>query len=341
MKDDARDNEILEENNDILEENNDINTENEDITEDIPEKKVRKKKKGPAVIISSIVAAILVCTILISTALTLLLGVGVMALGGLGTMGLVLFGMSDPQDITVNTTPEVNVDVGMDEEMFVTKLDGSDTEQGNTEDAIEMTIAQVIERVADTVVEITTVGSAYDVLLGQAVGSAGSGVIISENGYIITNHHVIDGAATITVRLTNGHEYKAGVVGSDADNDIALLKIKATGLPAAVLGSSKDIVVGQEVVAIGNPLGTLGGTVTNGIISAIDSTIEIDGHSMTLLQTNAAINPGNSGGGLFNLSGELIGIVNAKQSDLGIEGLGFAIPIDMAWNTVQEISENS
>ena len=130
-------------------------------------------------------------------------------------------------------------------------------------------------------------------------------------------------------------------MGSDAEKDVALIKINASGLRAATLGSSRDVSVGQQVVAIGNPLGTLGGTVTDGIISALDRTIIIDGHSMTLLQTNAAINPGNSGGGLFNHSGELIGIVNAKQAETGVEGLGFAIPIDIAWETVLEIADKN
>ena len=178
-------------------------------------------------------------------------------------------------------------------------------------------------------------------MLGHSSGGAGSGVIISENGYIITNHHVIEGAGAITVRLTNGCEYAAGVVGSDPDGDIALIKIDATDLCAATIGSSKSVVVGQQVLAIGNPLGTLGGTVTDGIISALDRKIPIDGVEMTLLQTNAAINPGNSGGGLFNRSGELIGIVNAKRAETGVEGLGFAIPVDIAWEIALQIAQQN
>ena len=168
---------------------------------------------------------------------------------------------------------------------------------------------------------------------------AGSGVIISEDGVIITNYHVIEGASTVTVRAADGKSYSATVTGGDSQADIALLKIDATGLSAATLGNSSALVVGQEVIAIGNPLGSLGGTVTNGIISALDREIQIDGETMNLLQTNAAVNPGNSGGGLFNLGGELIGIVNAKSTGSNVEGLGFAIPINDAVEVMKELSE--
>ncbi len=203
-----------------------------------------------------------------------------------------------------------------------------------------LSVAEVVQLVADSVVEITTSQVQNDSFWGNYVTSgAGSGVIIDEGGFIITNNHVIEGADSITVRLTSGEEFEATVVGGDADSDIAVLSINATGLSAAVLGKSEQLKVGQEVVAIGNPLGELGGTVTDGIISAKDRQVIVDGYPMTLLQTNAAINPGNSGGGLFNMAGELIGIVNAKQSSTGIEGLGFAIPIDVAWQKASDLMQ--
>ena len=167
-------------------------------------------------------------------------------------------------------------------------------------------------------------------------GGAGSGVIISDDGYIITNNHVIcDDSGTnvadnITVRLTNGEEYKATAIGADADSDIAVLKIEAENLTFAVAGNSDNLAVGEEVVVVGNPLGELGGTVTNGIVSATEREMDVNGVTMHLIQSNAAVNPGNSGGGMFNMKGELIGIVNAKSSGTGIEGLGFAIPINEA-----------
>ncbi|MBQ1203777.1 MAG: trypsin-like peptidase domain-containing protein, partial [Loktanella sp.] len=199
----------------------------------------------------------------------------------------------------------------------------------------------VAEHAKPTVVEITTEMVTNNSFFQQFVQSgAGSGVIISADGYIITNNHVIDGASKITVRLTTGTEYAATLIGTDSQSDIAVLKVDAAGLPFATIGDSSKLMVGQEVVAIGNPLGELGGSVTNGIVSALDREITVDGQKMRLLQTNAAINPGNSGGGLFNMNGELIAIVNAKSSGEAIEGLGFAIPINYAHEVAQELLKN-
>lgn len=204
------------------------------------------------------------------------------------------------------------------------------------------TIADVVTKVADSVVEITTEFATVDSF--YYTEGAGSGVIINENGYLLTNNHVIEDdsygvADKITVRLSNGNEYDAKLVGTDTDTDIAVLKIDAEGLVAADIGTSSGLAVGEEVVIIGNPLGTLGGTVTNGIISALDREITVGNETMNLLQTNAAVNPGNSGGGMFNLAGELVGIVNAKYSDSGIEGLAFAIPMDDVIYVANEILE--
>ena len=176
---------------------------------------------------------------------------------------------------------------------------------------------------------------------GQYVESgAGSGVVMTQDGYIITNNHVVEGASTIKVTLYDDTEYTATLVGADSQTDIAVIKIEATGLVPAVLGDSDQLAVGQEVLAVGNPLGTLGGTVTHGIISALNRSINVDGQTMTLIQHNAAVSPGNSGGGLFNLNGELVGIVNAKSGDSEAEGLGFAIPINTAKEVAQELIDN-
>ncbi len=204
-----------------------------------------------------------------------------------------------------------------------------------------LTVAQVAQMVADSVVEITTSKVQTNPYYGQYVtGGAGSGVIITQGettAYIVTNYHVIEGADSIVVRLTNGKEYGAKVMDGDAQADIAMLVIeieKGTQLTKAVLGSSSSLRVGDGVVAIGNPLGQLGGTVTDGIVSALERSVSIEGNVMTLLQHNAAINPGNPGGGLFNMAGELVGIINAKESESGIEGLGFAIPIDTVYEPI-------
>ena len=192
---------------------------------------------------------------------------------------------------------------------------------------------EVAAKVKDAVVEITTEVTQYDAFYGQYVSqAAGSGVIISEDGYILTNNHVIEDATEITVTLTNSKTYKAKLIGKDATLDVALIKIEEKGLTTATFGDSSKLSVGQTAIAIGNPLGRLGGTVTDGIISALDREIKIDGKTMNLLQTNAAINPGNSGGGLFDANGNLIGLVVAKSSSTSsgtaVEGLGFAIPVN-------------
>lgn len=200
------------------------------------------------------------------------------------------------------------------------------------------TIAEAAAMVADSVVEIQTETVTTSSYFGQYVSSgAGSGVIYSSDGYIITNNHVIDGATNITVIMNNGTKYTAELIGNDDKTDLAILKIDATGLQAAKFGDSNSLVVGEQVIAIGNPLGELGGSVSEGIISAKDREIQIDNKTMTLLQTTAAVNPGNSGGGLFNLKGELIGIVNAKSSGSDIEGLGFAIPISAAQEVINDL----
>ncbi|MBQ2827243.1 MAG: trypsin-like peptidase domain-containing protein [Clostridia bacterium] len=205
----------------------------------------------------------------------------------------------------------------------------------------EGTVESVAAAVENSVVEITTEVVSTSSFFGQFVTSgAGSGVIITADGYIVTNNHVIDGASNITVRLKNGNEYKAELIGTDADTDLAVIKVSAEEtLPPAVFGNSDVLRVGQQVVAVGNPLGSLGGTVTTGIISALDREVTVEGKKMNLLQTDTAVNPGNSGGGLFNLKGELIGVVNAKSSGSDVEGLGFAIPAVTAAKTVSELIE--
>lgn len=166
---------------------------------------------------------------------------------------------------------------------------------------------------------------------------SGSGVIITSDGYIVTNNHVVEGGQNIRVCLQDGSEYEATLIGTDSYSDLAVIKIDATGLPAATLGTSSSMTVGDPVFAVGNPLGVLSSSVSQGIISGLDRTINVDGHNMTLMQTDAAVNPGNSGGGLFNANGELIGIVNAKSYGLDVEGIGFAIPMDTAKSIIMDL----
>lgn len=205
----------------------------------------------------------------------------------------------------------------------------------------EKTIEEIVSENEDSVVEITTESQQMSLFGTQTSEGAGSGVIVSEDGYIATNYHVIEGSSKVTVKLHSGDSYDAEVVGYDSENDLAVLKIDAKDLNAVTIGKSSSVKVGDLAVAIGNPLGTLGGTATSGIISSLDRELTIDGRKLSLLQTDSAINPGNSGGGLFDGSGKLIGIVVAKGSGTGIEGLGFAIPIDTAAPIINQIIEDA
>ena len=210
-----------------------------------------------------------------------------------------------------------------------------------------MTTAQVSEMVSPSVVVITTEQVVYSQWSwygqNQVESGAGSGVIISSDGYILTCAHVVDGASNITVTI-NDKDYTATLVGEDTTSDIAVIKIDANGLTPATVGDSDGLKVGQNVMAVGNPLGELGGTVTGGMISALNRSVTIQGtnstNTMSLIQMDASVSPGNSGGGLFNMNGELVGIVNAKSSSSDAEGLGFAIPINDAIKVAQELLEN-
>lgn len=204
-----------------------------------------------------------------------------------------------------------------------------------------LSLADVIDRLKPSVVEIQTEIMTTGGFFGQSISSgAGSGVVLTADGYIATNYHVIKNANSIKVIMSDTKEYTASVVGFDEVNDLAVVKIDASGLSPVTIADSSAVRVGDTAIAIGNPLGTLGGTVTTGIVSALDREIEVEGQSMVLMQTNAAVSPGNSGGGLFNINGELIGIVNAKSSAEDVEGLGFAIPSNIVSEVTKDIMEN-
>ncbi|MBQ2160917.1 MAG: trypsin-like peptidase domain-containing protein [Firmicutes bacterium] len=204
-----------------------------------------------------------------------------------------------------------------------------------------LSLQEIIAKNENSVVAISTETMSTDFWVGQYVTQgAGSGVIYSEDGYVITNNHVIDGASNIKVTLYDGTEYEATLVATDSMTDVAVLKIDATGLQPVTFGDMNNVNVGDAVVAIGNPLGTLSGTATEGIVSALEREITLDGKQMTLIQTSASINPGNSGGGLFDQYGNLIGIVVAKSSGSDVEGLGFAIPCDKVSSVAKSLIEN-
>ena len=223
--------------------------------------------------------------------------------------------------------------------------DGSITSAASS--GSSLTTEQVADMVSPSVVVITTEQVVYSQWSwygqSQVESGAGSGVIISSDGYILTCAHVVDGASTIKVTIGDT-DYTATLVGEDTTSDIAVVKIDATGLTPATVGDSDSLKVGQSVMAVGNPLGELGGTVTGGMISALNRSVTIQGNNstntMSLIQMDASVSPGNSGGGLFNMNGELVGIVNAKSSDSDAEGLGFAIPINDAIKVAQDLLEN-
>ena len=204
--------------------------------------------------------------------------------------------------------------------------------------------AEVVNAVADSVVEISTESVTTQWGRQYIVSGAGSGVIISKadnDYYIITNNHVIEDAREIEVKTRDGVSYDAVIVATDDSEDIGIVRITTTDtLTQATWGNSDTLQVGEDLIAIGNPLGSLGGTVTKGILSAKGRTIIIDNYAMTLLQTDTAINPGNSGGGLFNMRGQLVGIVNAKKAAEEIEGICFAIPGNRAKDVYENLLEN-
>ena len=279
-----------------------------------------------------------------------------------------------PAETTSTTASEYKTDVSVkdDTSSMVSSLLGTTSSDGS------LTTKQIVEKVTPSVVGVH---STFSTQSGES-SATGTGIILSSDGYIITNAHVIQtevqeyvnnnsnnfgnnryndyndifeyffgngrggsyqtstkNADKVTIVLSNDEntEYEAEIIGADENSDLAVLKIDATGLSAATMGNSSDLAVGDYVVAIGNPLGQLGGTVTDGIISALARQVTVEGKSMTLLQHNAQISPGNSGGGLFNSNGELIGIVNAKDSATEVEGIAFAIPINNVLDIIDDL----
>ena len=276
---------------------------------------VETKKKGgfwKTVLISSVVAAIC-CSIT--------------------AVGVSLFWQSRTNALTASFDEKMEV---LREEMDKNSHVGSgDSVSGSPGATVEggLTPAQVYAKNVDSVVAIECVIT--EEYYGQLMEgmTSGSGFVLTSDGYIVSNYHVVEGATSITVILNDSTQYDATYVGGDPANDIALLKVEATNLKNVKLGSSDALIVGDQVAAIGNPLGELASTLTVGYISAKDRIVTTDGTQINMLQTDAAINPGNSGGPLFNMKGEVIGITSAKYSGLTesgatIEGIGFAIPMD-------------
>lgn len=275
-----------------------------------------KKKRGGA---AKVIALVLACTI---------------AGGGAGVGGAYLYNrIAGPQNSTTiyeEDRPQVRTVV-------------------NTNNGQPMTPEQLYAANLASCVGITV--NTTQNIWGQTTTSAasGSGFVLSQDGYIATNYHVIesavnDASVTIQVSFANGDKYDAKLVGGEKDNDVAVLKIEATGLTPVTLGDSSKLVVGESVYAIGNPLGELTFSMTGGMVSCMDRAINVDGTPFNMIQTDASINPGNSGGPLFNAYGEVVGIVSAKYSDASngttAEGLGFAIPMNDVFAMIKDIMTN-
>ena len=206
-----------------------------------------------------------------------------------------------------------------------------------------LTPGEVYEQNVDAVVAVTVKVEDYDGYGRPVSGfSSGTGFFISADGYVITNHHVIDGGTEVTVTTHDDQEYPAQIVGFEENNDLALLKVEGENLPYATIGSSSDLLVGDQVVAIGNVLSTFASSLTVGYVSGVDRVVDTQGVAMNMIQTDVAINSGNSGGPLFNMRGEVVGITTAKfsgqsSSGVSIEGIGFAIPIDDVTGMVEDL----
>ena len=287
------------------------------------EQKKKKEKKGIGA--GSIVAIALCCSILGG------------AFGSAGTA--LMIKNSSQEDVKPANTQVTNMFEGV-HTPTVLETNAVDTSKVLTQAEL---YAQNVNSVVGITTSITTNYWGYK----TTAAASGSGFIITEDGYILTNHHVIENSNSIKVALYNGETYEAELIGYDESNDIAVIKIDAKGLTPVVLGSSDELNVGDEVVAIGNPLGELTFSLTSGYVSALDREITLSSNvTMDLIQTDCAINSGNSGGPLFNMYGEVIGITNAKYSGSGssneasIDNIGFAIPIDNVRSIFKSIIEN-
>ncbi len=258
--------------------------------------------------------------------------------------GAIGYGIASSARITLTKKEDGTVDAKPDGGKTVNPpiSDHVRTNEGNK----DKTPADIYSENVEAVVGIVSTGTGKNTW-GQTARqqSAGSGFIITEDGYIVTNYHVVEDATSVTVQLYDGTEYPATVVGYEGTIcDVALLKIDATGLPTVAIGDSDKVVVGEEVCAIGNPLGELTFTLTVGYISAVDREVNTVGTPINMFQTDAAINAGNSGGPLFDMNGNVIGITTAKYSGMiaggtTVEGLGFAIPINDVMKLIDDLTQ--
>ena len=288
---------------------------------------VRRREKKPAEASKKSGGARIAALALVCSLLGGMLGAGIATVAG-------SYGRSDKREAVVETTPAPTVQT-------VAGTAVSTVSEGN------ISASEVYALACKQVVGVTTEITVKN-YLGQTSSSAvaGTGFVIAEDGYILTNNHVVAyavaGGYDVKVMTYDGTEYTAEIVGADEGNDIAVLKIDAEGLDPVTFADSDSIAVGDTVYAVGNPLGELDFTMTQGLVSALDRTITTEEHyvPINMFQIDAAVNPGNSGGPVYNAAGQVIGVVTAKSSATGVEGLGFAVPSNDAVNIANELMEN-
>lgn len=276
------------------------------------------KKKGNALVV-----------VLISIIVILVIAIGAIGVLFLSN-GSFSLGTGTNQEQTANNGPNLTLN-----------SKPSTDEETTTDTSGKLTVTQIAKQVRPSVVGIIAY-SAQTTLqnFGQSAASTGSGVIMSSDGYIITNAHVISDASRVAVVLDNGDEHEGKIIGFDTKTDLAVVKINKTNLTAAQFGNSSEVNVGEDVIAIGNPTGLeLAGSITRGIVSAVDRAIQSSetGYTMNCIQTDAAINPGNSGGALVNMYGQVIGINSSKIASVDYEGIGFAISANEAKPVVDDL----
>lgn len=286
---------------------------------EIKDKPKKEKKTGKTI------AIVLICLIIGA-----LLGIG----------GMSIVNKNQEPEVIEEVIPEPIEEILGDEDVPEIVEDVPPAEEAEEP---EISAADVYEANVNSTVGITTSMTTNYWGYETLASASGSGFVFSEDGYIITNYHVVEDSDSITVSLYDGSTYPAELIGFDPSNDIALIKVEAEGLTPVTIGDSSDLRVGEDVLAIGNPLGELTFSLTRGIVSALDREVTVSsGVTMKLIQTDCAINSGNSGGALFNMNGEVVGITNAKYSSSGygeasIDNIGFAIPVNKIMPIINSI----
>ncbi|MBO7253756.1 MAG: trypsin-like peptidase domain-containing protein, partial [Clostridia bacterium] len=264
---------------------------------------------------------------------------------------LLMAGCGEDRGESVNSSEdsssleEVSTETSSKEESKAIEISSKEAQEAvsqlyeTPEEYIRYGLADAVEKVSQSVVSIKVLNNQYDIWGGEhTLEGNGSGVIVSDSGYIATNYHVIEGAEKISVFLSDNSEYTATIVGKDSKTDLAVIKIECDkGLKPVVFADSSTLRLGDFVFAIGNALGKYSGSVTMGIISSLSRSVKVNSETMEMLQTDAALNSGNSGGGLFDSHGYLVGIVSAKEANSESEGVGFAIPANVAKTVVDDI----